>query len=113
MPIGDEIEITGTLSSNRGEMRIKLGDEDTIVFLASGMTPSLHPVSELNESLEGFLVQVEGRVISRSKDRLMLETTDAQILVRAKENTDLSLSSFESGDLVQITGIVSQVYETY
>ena len=113
MPIGDEIEITGTLSSNRGEMRIKLGDEDTIVFLASGMTPSLHPVSELNESLEGFLVQVEGRVISRSKDRLMLETTDAQILVRAKENTDLSLSSFEAGDLVQITGIVSQVDETY
>lgn len=113
LSVGDEVEVVGTLSSNRGETRIKMERLQDMTRIGFGTIPSVYAVSSLSETWEGHLVQVRGQIVKRSKDRLTLETQEGQVIVRIKPNTELSFSEMILGATLQTTGIVGQVDEDY
>jgi hypothetical protein len=113
MNIGDVIAVSGTVSSNRGETRIKVGRMDTVEVIGSSVAVPPVPVDVLSENVEGQLVIVQGRALRVQKDRIALEVAGEELSVRIKEGTEIDTSLFAVGDLMSVTGVVRQIDDKY
>lgn len=113
LSIGDMVEVTGTLSSNRGETRIKVSTSDTIALVESGPEPKPEDVEAVGEESEGRLVRVRGYLREKKRDRLVLEAGEETITVRLKEGAEIDLDGLEEGATVEAVGVVSQSGTTY
>lgn len=113
LSLGDEVTLTGTTSTNRGEQRVKVGKTDAIIFLSSQEQPAPSDAVQLGEELEGTLVKTSGHVLAKAKDRFTLETEGGDILVRAKPSADVDLSELVVGASVEATGIVGETDGQY
>ncbi len=113
LAVGDLVEVTGTVSSNRGEARIKIGKKDSLEVLESGEAVEPVRVTALSEENEGRLVIVQGLVRKVQKDRIELEVDGVEMTVRIKDGADINTEDIAAGDLVEVTGIVSQTDGRY
>jgi len=113
LAIGEEVELTGVVSSNRNEMRIKMAKTDEIKKTGNIGSVHVYSTNILDESLEGFLVKITGLVVSRSKEAMLLEQNGIETNVRAKPSTSVDFSSLTVGSTVEITGITSQIDDKY
>jgi|GEM_PF-838473 len=106
MNIGDRFEITGVLSTNRGERRIKA---TTIEPLNSSevLAPAHLLFEEIGESLVGGLVRIDGIVLGRSGNTVTLEQNGLQQIVRLSSYTDIDTDLFVRGSEVRVTGILT------
>ena len=115
LKIGDLIEVSGTLTESLGENRIKLSAKTDIVFIESLLPPMPKPIkiADIGESTEGWLIQIQGRLIEKSGSKFYLQDETGEALVYIKQNAKISKTDFTEGDELIISGIVSQNNDIY
>mgnify|MGYP001565683513 CR=1 FL=1 len=109
--LGDEIEISGELSSYDNEARINLSSKNDIKILQKDQPINLEEIkiSEINENTEGYLVKIKGEITETSGNVFYVsDETNKPIQVYIKESTNIEKPRMTKGDQVEITGIVSQ-----
>lgn len=114
LKLGDQIEITGKLSESYNEKRINISDKQDIQVLVAGPAPEPISVeiSDIGESLEGYLVVFEGTVLEVKGAKIYVKNQDNEIEVNIKKTTGIK-HEIKEGDRVRITGIVSQKKDVY
>ena len=113
LELGDLVEITGTLRSNRGESRITVGRTDSITILDQEEVPQPHEVSDIGEETEGWLTQIKGIILEKKSGIFSVDTNGTTIEIRIKKGTEIKLDHLNQGIDVVITGIVSQTDDHY
>jgi DNA/RNA endonuclease YhcR with UshA esterase domain len=115
LKLGDQIELTGTLSQISGETRIKLASKDDIKFLEHGSPPEPEIIKdeEIGEELEGYLVTIQGEVIDQKGQTIYLDNGNQEIPIYIKSTTSIPKPKVNGGDLLEVTGIVSQTKSGY
>lgn len=102
---GDRVRITGEKSTSRGEARIKTTTQEDMYVVSSGNEYAVIEVSELEESLEGMVVRVQGLITEKSSTNITVDDA-VQISLKASANIDKAL--FEEGKAVSVTGVVTE-----
>lgn len=109
---GDVIQVTGTLSTSRGERRIKLADATGIV--SSNATVSVSSkeqyIAMVDQLYVGELLTIEGVVQSKSSTKLVLESAGETMTIYLKTNPAIDPNQFSRGDELSVTGILT-VYD--
>ena len=107
---GDMITVQGTMSTNRGERRLKIsGKEDiTLVQTSSPLVAQEFALSEVSEEYAGALVAISGIVVSKENASIALEEEGVQIMVRLASSTGLTTGDFPTGARMTITGILTK-----
>lgn len=108
--VGDTVTVTGTLSSTRGESRIKISSAQDCVVVSHGTAPEPVESTLLSEEQEGMLVSYAGELESKSSTKL---TLDDGTIVTIKSGAQISVSSLNVGDQLSIIGIVTQYDDEY
>jgi DNA/RNA endonuclease YhcR with UshA esterase domain len=113
--IGDLIEFTGTLTESKGESRIKISTKDDIKIIDQNWEPHLNKIqiNQINESLEGYLVEFAGQLIEKSSSTLFFKDETGETQVYIKQNTKIKKGELNEGEEYKITGIVSQKNDVY
>lgn len=109
--LGDEILVKGIISQSRGEKRIKTKTEDDIIILKHNVRipAPIIEISDLNDDLVGYLIQVKGLVIERTGPRSFIEGKNGkEIVVYFKKYTQIDKTRIKEGDTIEITGVLSQ-----
>ncbi|EKD32895.1 MAG: nucleic acid binding, OB-fold, tRNA/helicase-type [uncultured bacterium] len=108
--IGDEIEVTGTISASRGETRIKIENADSMAVLGFAEEPEPFKVSiaEINEKNIGGLVEINGTITSAKTGKVRIETGGAGIDAIIKESAGITINSSDIGRQAIMRGIVSE-----
>src|SRR3989339_1714860 len=110
MQIGDRVRINGEKSTARNESRIKTKTTEDIVVLNSGEEVVPRDTTQLEESLEGMLIQTEGIVTESSSNAITINDSMAVVL---KDSTGVNKDLFEEGKSVTLLGIEGQYDEEY
>lgn len=115
MEVGDIVEITGELAESSGERRIKVTAREDIVVLEEDDEPEPHEVEliDVDESKEGWLVNISGQVIEKKGSSIFLDNGVDEVRVYVKKNTKISTKEIEEGDELSVVGIVSQNKDGY
>ncbi|HLD21843.1 MAG TPA: lamin tail domain-containing protein, partial [Patescibacteria group bacterium] len=110
LQVGDRIRVSGEKSTSRNETRIKTAAVEDIVVIAHGTSIEPTDVSNLDESLEGMLVSVEGMITEKSSSYALIED---MIKIVVKSSTTIDMKLLEEGKEVAMIGIVGQYDEEY
>ncbi|MBI2415813.1 MAG: lamin tail domain-containing protein [Candidatus Kerfeldbacteria bacterium] len=104
LAIGDEVQITGTVSEANGELKINIAAADDVMI--QSQTNILSPVilAEYNESNLGQFVEVSGEVTEKSGNTIMF---DSGWNVYIKQNTGLSTTLFSNGEHYTVRGVLT------
>ncbi|MCH8748534.1 lamin tail domain-containing protein, partial [Patescibacteria group bacterium] len=113
--LGDTVQVTGELSSIRGEARLKLAASTDLKKMAAGDPPRAHIISTkaVAEDLEGSLVTIQGHVTRTSGDTFYLDDGSGEAKVYIKSTTGIDKPKMKRGSAVSITGIVSETTSGY
>jgi uncharacterized protein YdeI (BOF family) len=107
---GDMITVQGTMSTNRGERRLKIGGKEdiTLVQTSSPLIAQEFALSEVSEEYAGALVSISGIVVSKENASIVLEEEGVQMTVRLASSTGLTTGDFPTGAHMTITGILTK-----
>lgn len=113
--VGDTVSVTGEISSYLGETRVKLAAVTDMTVKGTGEVPLPHEAKtgDVNESFEGFLVVIVGKVTETSGDTFYVDDGSGEVKVFIKESTGIEKPKMKKGDVVTITGVVSQTTSGY
>jgi len=117
LSLGDYIQVTGKLSEASGEKKINISSAEDIVILEPQEIvpePTIITSEEIGESLEGALVTVEGNLVDKKGSNFYLDyggPGEAKIAI--KSSTGIKKPALEDGQLIRVTGIVSQSGDEY
>lgn len=113
--LGDEVEITGKISEVGGEERLLLEDEKDLKVLSHSnlIEPRLISTGDVNESVEGLLVIVEGKVSQIKNEVFYLDDGSGQAKIYIKPQTGIEKPEIKIGDWMVITGQLSQTSSGY
>lgn len=108
--INDEILVKGIISQSRGEKRIKTKTQQDIKILNHGViiNPQSIAISNINVDLVGYLLKIKGQVIEKTSPKIFVDDNTGEIVVYIKQYTAIDKSKIKEGDIVEITGILSQ-----
>lgn len=111
---GDAISVIGELTSISNERRIKTLSESDIIIIRqnSPPTPKMLRINQIGEEYEGELIQVTGDVSATSGSTFYLQESD-QIQVVIRASAGIIKPKMKRGNIVQITGILSQYQDYY
>ncbi|PIY95895.1 MAG: hypothetical protein COY66_05560, partial [Candidatus Kerfeldbacteria bacterium CG_4_10_14_0_8_um_filter_42_10] len=115
--LGDYIQVTGKLSEASGEKKVNISSaEDIVIMEPQEIVPEPMVITseEIDESLEGVLVTIEGNLVDKKGTNLYLDyggPKEAKIAI--KSTTGIKKPELEDGQLVRVTGIVSQSGDEY
>ncbi|HBL39071.1 TPA: hypothetical protein DDZ10_00115 [Candidatus Uhrbacteria bacterium] len=114
LDLGDRVRVSGIMSQNRGEARVKLSLPEAIEILGHGSSIA-HDIrmDAIGEAAEAQLVSVEAVVESARSDEMTLTEGEATLRVSARERTGISFAAIASGSRVRVTGIVSESNGVY
>lgn len=106
---GDKIRVKGIVSQVQGEKRVKIKEKGDIQVLGTGETvsPLFMNIAEIDSSLVGILVQVQGQVIEKKSPRLFLKGGEEEIVVYFKDSAGINKGAYSEGDFLKVTGILS------
>jgi PKD repeat protein len=115
LALGDYIQVTGKLSEASGEKKINISKaEDIIVLESQEVIPEPVMTESIAEPLEGMLVRIEGPLVDKKGKTFFLDCGGQdEIKVSIKSTTNIEKPDLGDGQVVQVTGIVSQSNETY
>lgn len=114
LSLGDQIKVTGELTSYSNERRLKITDPSDIVILTNHSPPvtdQLH-VDDLGEAYEGRYIQVTGTVTKTSGSTFFIHGS-GEIKVIIRSSTGIKKPRMSVGDRVTIAGILSQYQSEY
>lgn len=108
LKIGQEISVTGEISSIESGQRLKISASTDIQVKGEG-TMAEPPISnsvEINKPPYPRLVRIEGEVTSKKSPRLVVTDSSGDIEVYLVKGSNLSITRFALGDKLNVTGIV-------
>ena len=107
--VGDVVQVTGELSTSRGERRVKLAGAAGVVPANGSFFSGVQEVSlgDVDESLVGSLIATQGQVQSKDSTKLVIETSGATLTIYLKSNPLIDPNQFERGDQIQVTGVLT------
>jgi len=105
---GDRVAVSGTMTENRGEARLKVGSGSQIELVASeeASVPEDATIASLTNADHGRLVRISGTVLSRSGAKATVEDAGAKLAVRVAEGTGIDAGILAKGAKVEIAGIL-------
>lgn len=110
LAVGDRVRVRGEKSTARGEVRLKTSALEDIVIVNSGEVLTPRDAVELDESLEGMLVQTDGVVTDKSGSDVYLNDALHVVL---KDAAGIDTSVFTEGSGAAVLGIVAQYDDDY
>lgn len=113
--LGDKIEIIGRVSEVGGEKRILLDDKDDIRIIDHNnlVVSKLISTGDINESAEGYLAMIEGKVSKIKEDVFFLDDGSGEIKVYIKPQANIKKPEIKIGDWMVVIGQVSQTSAGY
>ncbi len=107
LSVGDVVRARGTPSTNHGEGRLKLSSADDLTVIGHEEVEATEQTLNDLTAFVGRLIVVEGMIVGRASDRFTIEQDGAELVVIAKESTEISLNGLTIGQAVRITGVLS------
>lgn len=111
---GNQVTITGELSSRSGEQRIKVTGNQEITITDS-TEKSLEPLSDppIEPQTVGRLIKITGTVEDASGQYIYLNYQGKTLPVYIIRNTDIKKPRIKSGDQLEILGILSYYKDNF
>ncbi|MBT7008731.1 MAG: hypothetical protein HN964_04790 [Candidatus Jacksonbacteria bacterium] len=112
--IGDVVHVTGILSENQGEKRIKTSSQLDIIKTSTELQPEPLPIeiSDITENEEGALLTISGNIVEKSgRTVYVVDESDEELKVYYKQK--IPKPTFGDGDSVTIVGILSETKTGY
>ena len=124
LQVGQRVRVQGTLDEPNGQLAIMpaaigpLGDRDV---QANRESPSPRDVrtGALDESQEGWLVKIRGRVAGAVVNddpwgwKVMVDDGSGPVLVFVDAETNVDVAPLRPGDIVEVTGFAGQYDDHY
>jgi PKD repeat protein len=115
LAVGDVVEITGEISEASGETRVKLKEKTDIEIIEHAAIP--HAISldiaATGEEYEGWLVEVHGEITELKSSYMYVDDGTDEIKVYFKRGAGINTKIYQLGDLVKVSGIISQTKTGY
>lgn len=110
LKLGDLVEVFGILSESGGERRIKVTEKSHIKVLESHepRNPISIQLAEVEESLEGCLVQIVGEITEKSGSNWYIDDETGELKIYFKSSLAFSKPQINIGDQIEAVGIISQ-----
>lgn len=107
LKIGDQVTVTGELSTAAAGRRLKTKTAQDIKVIAAGeLKPVPAGISDLNEESIGGLFQVEGEVIEIKSRNLVLAAGEEELPVYFPAGIDVKALNLKTGNKIKISGIL-------
>lgn len=103
LAVGDTVQVTGTIGTSNGEIKINTSNADDIVIVSHGTTITPLPVVSYVVDNAGQVVQITGTVSGKSGSTV---TLDSGWTVYVKRGTGVSTTSFVVGASITIAGVL-------
>ncbi|MCF7906971.1 hypothetical protein K9K85_01675 [Patescibacteria group bacterium] len=106
---GDKVKVRGVVSQAQGEKRIKIKEKADIEVLGKDelISPLLISTQDVELSLVGSLIQVQGQVIEKKSPRLFLKDGEREIVIYFKDHAEIDKRKYQEGDFLKVTGVLS------
>ena len=113
--LGDKIEITGRVSEVGGEKRILFDNKEDLEIISHNnlVASKLILTGDINESTEGYLAMIEGKVSRIKKDVFFLDDDSGEVKIYIKPQTNIEKPEIKIGDWMVVVGQVSQTSAGY
>jgi PKD repeat protein len=110
LKIGDYVEVTGELTSNAGEPRLKTRTAADIKVLGVKEPPEPEEIAcrDLSDEQVGKLVQLKGELTKKTGSTIYLDDSTDEAQVYLKPATGISIKNLNEGEELTVTGIVSK-----
>lgn len=111
---GDVITVTGELSGQDSDRRIKVENLSDIIIINHAALPAPKKVSidDIGESVEGQYVKTRGTVTETSGDTFTIHGSgEVKTIIRG--STGINKPTMKKGDVVEVAGIVSQYKDEF
>jgi len=107
---GDKIAVQGVVSQAREEKRINIKSQEDIGILERQLIiePQVVEIKEINYSLVGKLLKIQGEVIERTGSRIFISNGQSEITIYIKEYAKINKGIIQEGDNLEIIGILNQ-----
>lgn len=105
MGLGDTVTVEGEVSTARGEKRLKIAQVDAIAVTDGDPVEPVELTASLLASSTPHLVRVNGTVLSRDGDHLLVDMQGTTVTVKADDGTGITWSSLTSTN-VTIVGVL-------
>ena len=107
LQIGDLIETKGTVSTSFSNRRLKIKSADDIKVLGhQNIDPQPVTIGELDESLVGHLLQINGRLVEKTGNKLYLDDNQAESEIYLSAAIKWNKKLFSEGQDLQVTGVL-------
>lgn len=115
LKLGDVVEISGTLSLNQGEKRLKISSQNNIKILSHTDPPTAKIITadQINDDLEGSLISISGEIISSRGSTFYLDDGNDIAKIYVKNSTEIDKKQIRKFTNYKITGIVSETNSGY
>lgn len=109
LKVGDYLEVSGELSEINGELRLKTKTAADIKVIEHRTEPQAEKTEceKIDEESIGRLLAVSGEIVEKKGSTIYLDDGSDEFLVYIKNTTGIDLSSFNEGDLISASGIVT------
>lgn len=113
--LGDSVKLTGEVSANSGETRLKLAQASDLIITGNGAAPQPHRLetSEVGEETEGWLVTIQGEVTETNGDTFYVDDGSGEVKVYIKSSTKIDKPQMKKGMAITVTGVVSETSSGY
>jgi len=113
--LGDKVSVKGELTTSLGEYRLKLAFADDVEKMKAGEPPVPHVVKtgDVDESMEGTLVTIQGYVSKTSGDTFYIDDDSGEVKIFIKGATNIDKPKMKKGMAVTVTGVVSRTNSGY
>jgi len=110
LAVGDSAQIYGTVSEANGIKRINIKSKDDVDILSidNAVTSTELNVDEIDESLAGGLVQIQGEITEIKSSFMYVDNGSGEAVVYFKQGAKIDKSKFLEGENVRVTGILEQ-----
>ncbi|MBI4257089.1 lamin tail domain-containing protein [Candidatus Uhrbacteria bacterium] len=107
--VGDVIQVSGEMSTSRGERRVKLSGSANILSASGSLESGATDVSigDVRESLVGMLLTTTGMIQSIDTNKLVIEQMGTTLTIYLKSNPMIDPNQFTRGDTIEVTGILT------
>jgi LPXTG-motif cell wall-anchored protein len=114
LKLGQEIEVSGTVSEAQGEKKINTGD-DAIKVLRNKDVPDPQEIAtgKVEEEQEGMLVKINGALSRQSGKTFYLDDGSGEAKISILSTSPLNKPDMKKGDAVTIVGIIGQTTSGY
>ncbi len=108
--LGERVQVSGRLSSERGETKLRVSGPGDIVRLGAGAPLAALPLrtGAVGEAWEGVLVRVSGQVVQLGAGALWLDDGSGQARVFVSSSAAFKRPPARRGQFWVVTGVVSQ-----